>query len=328
MNFLHSKFLRALALVVLAAPTGCDDPEDLGAEAAFGEGEVSERCVGCGVKFNTNVIGKYELSELSTMYGTWHNGAMLKGVELYRLGATSGVFAKDGQLYVKYEGKTLPDKYLLNSTWTLDVMMEGVKTPALMRIVDIDSVEGNRVYTFTHTYSGGPKDPLPNCDEDPDSPGVQYGAIVNGNITVDTKSGKIAARDNTLYIGCLSGAVAKTAKWGYPDHEVGLTAFEAGVRMVRADYCGTGFSFTVPGNPVELRDTWMINDFPSPNAPTEAVWGKKGAHCVGAPRHSAAYPTAKSVQKKCGELGGSIPVECKPTDDLSSHGGYYWTKNP
>ena len=315
------------ALIALAA--GCDDPDDLTHEEAFGAGEVDERCTNCGIKFNTNQIGKYPLSELDTRHGEWHGGAALIGVELARLGATSSVFAADGRLFATYNGATLPDKYLLDSVWSLQVMMDGVKTPAKMHLVDIDSVAGSRVYTFTHTHDGGPKNPLPNCDEDPDSPGMQYGAIVTGGITVDTKSGDISPRENTLYIGCLSGAVAKAARWGYPSHVVGLPAFEAGVRMVRADYCGNGFSFTAPGNPVELRDTWSINDFPAPAAPTEALWGKYGARCIGAPRHAVAYPTALAVQKKCVALGAPAPVACKPGDDLTSHGGnLYWSKNP
>ncbi len=320
---LRNQLLFALAL----AATGCDDPDgDL--TEVDDDGEVSLRpgSVG-GIWFNTNWIGKVALSELSTTFGVSHDGATLNSVSLSKLGKVDKVFVKNGQVFGVIGGQTFPDKYFLNSKWALTVEMEGVDTEAAMLLTAIKIVGPNTVYTFTYTYDGGPKNPLPTCDEDPASPGIQYGAILSGDISVDATNGAIKSRPGTIYIGCLSGGVGKAAKWGYPLHSVGLPAFEAAVRMVRADYCGTGHSFTVPGNPVEIEDAWGRNHFVTPGE-TEALWGTKGAQCVFTPRNKLEFPTAKSVQVQCYALGATVPKECGATDDLSTFGSLFWTKNP
>jgi hypothetical protein len=71
-----------------------------------------------------------------------------------------------------------------------------------------------------------------------------------------------------------------------PDHVTSLAALHAiCVRMVRADYGGTGHGWTRDGMPIDLWDRFGIQR-PETAAPMpfEAGWTEEGAVCVAYPR--------------------------------------------
>ena len=191
---------QILFALTLAMASGCDDPAEV-----FGDGEVSLRPsgggIGRGILFNTNWIGKYALSELDANFGVAHNGATLVGVTLLKYGKLDGVFVDKGRVYGDVLNEIVDDKAFMGSTWHLQVEMKGISTDVTMTITDIQSVGENMVYTFQHIYSGGPKVMVPSCDEDLDSPGMQFGAILTGDIEVDAKKGAVHSRPDTIYIG-------------------------------------------------------------------------------------------------------------------------------
>ncbi len=318
-NIFATHTLLALALM---PSFGCDLPEE-----GFADDEVALRpgSVG-GIWFNTNKIGKHLFAEIDVT-GADHDGVELKHVITRRGVVLDKVWAENGLILGSKGAAKYSYTDLVGSRWSLMVDIEGVHTNAQMVIENVTKNGPVFIYNWTETHDGGPKDPMPTCDEDPDHPGT-YGSVITGDITVDTDNGKIATRASTIYIGCVSGGVGKAGLWGYPRHLVGAKDFEAAVRMVRADYCGNGVSFTVPGNPVEILDTWGYNTFPLPKAVTEAIWDTKGAACVEMPRHTVDWPSAKSVQEACAVMGARVPATCKPTDSLSTYFGTYWTKNP
>lgn len=323
-----SKTTQILFALTLAMGAGCDDPEGELNEVG-GEGEVSFRPgggSGNGILFNTNKIGKHMFAELDTT-GALHDGVVFKKVVTTHGVVLDTVWAEAGKIVGTRSGVFYDHLALVGSRWTLTVDMEGVDTHAELVLTSVTPSGSAFIYNWTHTFDGGPKEPVPTCDEDPDHPG-SFGSVVTGGITVNTADGVIRKRPQTIYIGCMSGGVGKAGYWGYPEHVVGLVAFETAVRMVRADYCGNGVSFTKPGNPVEISDAWGIHGFPLPGAKTEAIWGKKGAACIGTPRYLSEWPDASSVKKACDEMGGDVPDVCGAGDDLSTYGAMFWTKNP
>jgi hypothetical protein len=94
--------------------------------------------------------------------------------------------------------------------------------------------------------------------------------------------------DNTTFtLTCTAGAIGKCVRFGYKPWKmapsgVSLWAYhEACTRMVRADYCGDGRSWTKDGTPVDLYDRLTIQTEDSNDGlQFEAAWGVDGAHCV------------------------------------------------
>jgi hypothetical protein len=84
------------------------------------------------------------------------------------------------------------------------------------------------------------------------------------------------------------------------------------LKMITADYCGTGFSFTVDGHPLRWMDS---TTYPRPaiNLNTtlppvdivsvEAIWGPTGAVCLDVPRlYKRAYVMQQCALPACGDV--------------------------
>ena len=91
----------------------------------------------------------------------------------------------------------------------------------------------------------------------------------------------------TFILTCTAGAIGKCVRFGYKPWKrtpegVSLWAYhEACTRMVRADYCGDGRSWTRDGTPIDLYDRLSIQtEDHSDGMEFEAAWGVDGAHCV------------------------------------------------
>lgn len=120
--------------------------------------------------------------------------------------------------------------------------------------------------------------------------------VMYKGLLVNEANGDVAsadwAPDEYAYIACLNGRIGKTALWGYaPDNpspsipDLTIDEFEAAHRMVGAEYCGDGRSFTRPGEAVTIVDKWDINEHSADGVSDEAVWSVNGgALCVGTPR--------------------------------------------
>jgi uncharacterized protein YjbI with pentapeptide repeats len=83
---------------------------------------------------------------------------------------------------------------------------------------------------------------------------------------------------------CLGGALAKCTLWGYRPwasyNGVPLESYhQACTRMVRADYCGTGQSYTKTGNRIDFYDELGIQK-DTENWFFEAEWDVNGARCI------------------------------------------------
>lgn len=82
---------------------------------------------------------------------------------------------------------------------------------------------------------------------------------------------------------CMGGAIAKCVLWGYRPwatyNGTPLAQYhQACTRMVRADYCGTGTSYTKTGNRINFYDTLGIQQ-DAADWVFEATWDVNGAQC-------------------------------------------------
>lgn len=166
---------------------------------------------------------------------------------------------------------------------------------------------------------------------DPDTRNVIHGA--------DTKG--------WFNIACLDGAPAKTHRLRAtmattpPAPKIDTGRFQAAFSMWSADYCGDGTAYTVPGEPLLVKDradsispSWSWGPKTKQPSSYEAVWGPNGAVCLDTPRRADNYEgnLAADVRAYCHEVRQIWLPPCTDKDgnltlDWKS-AGYYLTANP
>ena len=299
----------------LALSAGCDPVEQ---DAAGDEGDdaVVLRPGGSGVWLNTSAIGSHAFAALDLKKGK-HDGVRLDRV-LIKQGPTKfvtldRVTAVDGEIQAGIGGSTYFGQQLVGSKWELTLVNGAVETPATMWISSATMIGGGLWrYNFQHHDASGVVANL--CD--PDADGSTF-AVPIPDMTVNTTTGDLTARANTLYLACLSGGIGKAVQWGFQPWDIGLAELEATVRVVRADYCGDGVSWTVPGTQLQLDDIWGVSNFGSAAAATEAVWGANRALCLGATRIANQPPTCN---------GFTLPTCASNASLTNTSGAMLWSK--
>jgi hypothetical protein len=99
-----------------------------------------------------------------------------------------------------------------------------------------------------------------------------------------TRGGGAHIADGGFTFACVGGALAKCVEFGYKPWRVvqgvSLAAHhQACTRMIRADYCGDGRSFTVDGRDINVYDALGIQADTEPWI-FEAEWTPNGAACA------------------------------------------------
>lgn len=293
----------------LTLHAGCDpgDPDD---EVA---GELEFRPIG-GVWLNTSSIGSLMFSALD-LDGKVLDGLTLTDVLVARPNnewlRMDTIDIASGQIRGKRDTVQYMGADLVGSRWLL-TPVQGA--PTQMWISGYTEGPGGEMrYTFQTLDADGA--PVHVCDADSQG---DHSALAIKDITVDHETGVVAARKKTLYLACVSGAVGKARMWGYGT--TSLAGFEAAVRMVRADYCYDGISWTTDGTGVQVRDLLNINGFLHPEYATEAVWTLNGLGCLTQPRRTI-YTGADVT---CG--GAAVP-SCPPDLTMTTYPGtVFWTK--
>jgi hypothetical protein len=106
-----------------------------------------------------------------------------------------------------------------------------------------------------------------------------------------------------ITLACADEAVFKVKRFGYgPNGNQGKGGTPASteqrtaaIKMVIADYCGKGHSFTAPQTQVMWRNaTWTVSTADKGQlVMPEAVWTAEGAVCIGRPRYAVLAEIAK-----------------------------------
>ena len=288
---------------------------------------------GGGIWLNTSSIGSKAFSEFD-LTGQLHDGVRLTGMSIKRpnnlwITATSGEVV-DGQLRAKVGSTVYTGAALIGSRWKISIPEydydhddhdEDDEDDNDLRNVELwisayTQVAPNEgLYTFQTLDENG--QPSYICDAGASG---SHAAIPVRNITVNRLTGDVNARPSTAYLACTSGAIGKAITWGYKPWQRSLPDFEVATRMVRADYCFDGNSWTTDGTALQIRDSYGINDFAIASKPTEVVWTTTGAACLTQPR-SAAYV---APQVTC---GGQALAVCPANVTLATYSNaLFWTK--
>lgn len=207
--------------------------------------------------------------------------------------ATPGVHAADGIQKVEIDGTRFRV-----TTSDGDVLSQSALIGA---VLTLDDAKGARITFRIDEAIPDPKDPSGEiilyrfmvrdaatgrwrnmCGPDPD--GVSMGFPLAG---VWSSAGEHLASGQTFNLTCTSGANAKCVRMGYKPWkktEDGTPLWkhhQACTRMMRADYCGDGVSYTKDGTLINIYDRKGIQvSDPSLGLDFEAAWGPDGAVCV------------------------------------------------
>lgn len=317
----------ALSLLLAGSIPACDVPDDeLGTELELGESEefplaaepehhgatIGVGGLTTGRRLNTNRGGGHQFDELP-LFGGEHEGVWLHEVLYFPAGVDGNgqgigfpepldipsIQVVGGGL----EASTIYGQGIGGDMWGSTIWV--IETPSglydLLVETGFDGGSSTPLYAFYWRPHDTTELPQSTC-LDPGEEQVTTAAVYRG---IDVHAdGSMSPHPDLLYIGCTAGAVGKASLWGYrPDYGAipnehgadALAAFEASVRMLRADYCGDGQSWTLPGTGVYVRDKMGVNDslsglFVWPGPQDEAVWGMDGALCVDLPRiHQGLY---------------------------------------
>lgn len=117
-----------------------------------------------------------------------------------------------------------------------------------------------------------------------DSKGLARGFLLEGRWS---PTGEHLKQKGEFEITCTSGAEGKCVRMGYRpwESQAMWDLHQACTRMVRADYCGDGRSYTRDGMPIDVYDVRGIQTETKDSPLTfEAAWGTAGAICVRHPR--------------------------------------------
>ena len=266
-----------MAVVVMTLGAGC------GGEAGVNVGRVeqAERASN-GETVNGISMNGQGLNGIS-MNGTVFNGTVFNGT-VFNGTVFNGISMNGGAL-----SGVLSDGTPLSGSGMVGAMFAGELSGGGTVWLRIDGVDLSNadLPLYTVSYLSG-SDWLPACGTEGSSP-VPAMAVAG----VWDGTGRRNASDATRFtFACRTASIGKCLRLGYEPwrsanvggQPVSLAPYiDACVRMIRADYCGTGESWTVNGRTIDLWDGVGVQN-PTTSWTFEAEWTPDGARCVSSTR--------------------------------------------
>jgi len=340
MHTLTKTFLTSLALTLAA----CDaEPAELGDD--FGAGATEFRPFG-GFSLNTSFLGGHEHSELD-LKGKFHKGSTLTKVCMGTVGGKHSepvciypdkdlLWVEKGQIMGQKGATPYKGEDFIGSRWFLkvDYDRDGVIDSTIdTLIVDARAnatSTGIEYWDYfwkydTKTVTGlatkfiKPQEELREMCK-PDAETGSLGSVALENTSLDTTPGTKAIVEkvsNSMFIACHSGAAGKAPSLGYVLYNIGHIAYTNALRVIRADYCGTGESFTEPGQKIAITDIYGLSDqYDSEHKLEGLVSFKQGWVCLENPRmadlaevHGACKIEMCGEKAELGDLDSQIIVQ-------------------
>jgi hypothetical protein len=308
-----------------AAPCDRDPEEQIGTRARYlnakgvlnGEGLNGGYLNGGyvnGIQSNGGYLNGVELQGISLqggkLQGTRLNGLQVNGV------AWNGIEANGLQINgaapnelvgTTDDGRAVSGDAFVGATLSA-ILSTGETIDLTIASFERDEAEGTARYRLEHkgeNLCGGSETGifLPGAW---DATAARHDALTVGGHTVTTS------------FSCSTGMLAKCVRWGYAPWKVGADVHQTCTRMGRADYCGTGTSYTKDGTLIDLYD---VNGVQAPTTDDaslvfEAAWGPNGAVCVNRTRYDAKTPAGAAVLPSC---WASLP-RCASLDEARQLG--------
>lgn len=322
----HHVRIRVSLALVLGALAGCDaslDPLDTTVRAI--ECPTWE----CGA--NAAEINELPLGELHLVPG--QNTGAISAWNARIIGfmappdAPGGPFGyilrvQDGELSAVKNAFTLEGSDLLGSKITIE--NTGDDTTVELIIHDHGTVmswTGNPFpvnrYLLT-SYDATQQRHVPVCADATDtSHDSAWSVLVSGErYSWSAKSVVATGQEGAGWfnISCKDNALYKMKLMGYDPqppaanpHSTTSAQRQATLKMVTADYCGTGYSFTETGTPLHWLNQagWSDNGTP-PASAFEAYWNHTGALCLDMPRQGMSE--LQAILDECASVDKQLPL--------------------
>lgn len=288
----------ASVMIVTGSTVGCDVPETI--DAGDISPRVDDACGRWRCGLNAAEVNGRSLQELHVGGLANADGVKIVGFVAPPAALLGGYsLAVEGdELVAKRPGSKLKRQQLVGATILVQVQI-GLVVPvtiAGVELVDSWATGGEPIvaYTLVTLELGsllGPKNVCSGSLLDP----LASVATVLGGETYDGDSKTVnAGMTGWFTIACAGSAAAKLKLLGYGPQTkapgastpASPAARQATLKMITADYCGEGESYTENGTPVVWRNhagTVDSSNYHVPGA-IEAVWTADGALCLGATR--------------------------------------------
>lgn len=310
MHTFTKTFLTSLALTLGACDAGNLD--------AFGEGASEFRPGVGGFSLNTSFIGEMEDFGEMHLRGEVHKFSQLTKV-CFASPRSPCVDPTKDKIWLDDDGQIHAAGYVgdfqgaqfINSRWYLNLDYDrngAMDSTIILKITDVVAkVEPNTgtdywEYHWAYeslTASGlvtkfikPSESPTPMCVPDPDKYGGTFESVASIQLsasvdTTPTTDGIVKKAEDVMLSACYGGALAKAyAGWGYPrPQHLGYDAYTSVVRVIRADYCNNGQSYTAPGEALAVSDGQGYNmQFDAAYALEGKATFSGGWQCISRPR--------------------------------------------
>lgn len=354
---MNIKSIKNARLTMLAFPllalfsTGCGDGsaagDDLGRAPSFfddsllGTGGILHNGMTLngptlnGMTLNGMTLNGISLNGVSlngmTLNGVSLNGVTLNGMTLN--GMTLNGMTLNGTLFsVNTGGTPISGQAFIGSTWQITLQANGVAqtVPVTLRFdniyIDPKDPKGD-VYLYDVSYSlNGSSEWASLCT---DSAGKPVPVVPIRN-RWDYQTGARINDPSAVTFACINAALGKCVRLGYRPwastklcdgscETVALADYhQACTRMIRADYCGNGTSYTLNGTLIEVYDDLSpVINANTMHWDTEAQWSPDGAECLSDARHAELL--VKGRYPVCGSNGRPTHLRsCGKEKKLSS----------
>lgn len=341
MNIKSNKIARLMMLAVplwFLLSSGCTDGTAAGGGPGTGPGQDSpifgDSLLGAnGVLYNGMTLNGATLNGM-TLNGMTLNGVQLNGVSLNGMtlngvtlngvtlngmtlnGMTLNGSGLNGTLFsIGSGGAQLSGLSLIGSTWQLTVQVSGMAQPVPITLrfdniyADPKNPQGDvYLYDISYSLSGSPQ--WASLCTDTSGRPVSVVPIRN---RWDFQTGGRIDDPSAVTFACINAALGKCVRLGYRPWATATRCqgkcetvsladhHQACTRLIRADYCGNGTSYTQNGTLIEVYDDLS----PNINSNTmswdlEGQWNPDGARCIGDARHaellvSGRYPDCSGI---------------------------------
>lgn len=307
----HSKHIAALsALMALSTACAGDEPGD-----AL-EFRTTMGCTQCGVggsnsaQVNAAYVGPFAVGSLHLSGAPNADGVTLLG--LRSPGGTAHALRTDGDELVAWDtvtGAPIATGAALVG-WTLELYSSSTAEPLDVQILGYDAqvpslAEGGAPLSgYALAYEDlSTGELVPVCQRSADGPAAIAATVIRGEL-YDEESKDVLHAPDSLTIACLGYAAAKMKLLGYgpnqsfPGGDEPATAAQrqATLRMLTADYCGSGRPFTAHGTALAWENAAETVSTPVTRwTDIEAIWDDDGALCLSNPR----LATLEEVAEHC-----------------------------